>query len=144
MTKLFAAPFGFTLADDPDDVREICMAAGRIQHTCDLPEELLQDVTDKALAEHDNGSLAKLIAANLRGLVYPDPKGWQVLPLSIDCTWLHDNATELEECPACKAPAGFPCESTEEHPIYEGTAHRRRVRLCILNSPAVLDHSLLK
>ncbi len=142
MTRLFACPQGFMLANDPDDAREVCVAAGRIQCVVDLPDDHIQDITDQAMHDAFAPSLTPLIGSDKRGLVFPDPHGWTLIPLSTACPWLHKDATELVECPRCHAPAGFPCEASEEHPIYEGTAHRVRVRVLVHENPDALKHPL--
>jgi hypothetical protein len=144
-TKLFAAPVGFTLALDLSDAKTVCVAAGRIQYECDLPDEAFQDVTAKALKGMPpafQASLQAIMDKGMRGCVYPDPHGWVVIPLSSECAWLHDNATELIKCPRCQAEPGSPCVAGDKTPIYEGTAHRARVRVLVFEHPEVLDHSL--
>ena len=140
MTRIFTCPKGLTLANDNDDVRSLCVAAGRIQYECDLPDEHIQDVTPLALAQSGEfaPTLQALMDANRRGCVYPDPKGWTVIPLSSQCPGLHDKATAFGPCPRCFAKKGNPCVPSDKFPIMEGTAHRARVRVYVLQHPEAL------
>ena len=140
MTKLFASPVGCTLANDAADARAICVEAGRIQCECDLSDQLLQDVTEhafKGMPPMFQETLKALMDHNMRGLAYPDPKGWVCVPLSKDCPTLHPAVQNLVPCPACGAEKGEPCNG-DSSPIMEGTCHRRRVRYAIVTHPELL------
>jgi len=144
MTKLYSClsdnGVNFALANDADDLREILVAAGRMSCVADLNEKRFQDITAQAMKFPGAASLKALMDASKRGCVYAETStSFTFIPLSTEAPWLHHDATELVACPACGAPEGQPCIGDEQHPIYEGTAHRRRVRALVREVPQALE-----
>ena len=130
----------YFLAADQADATALAMASGRL----DKPEDLaaMQDETEKRTYDHKGLTLKHLVDADRRGLAYKTHKGWVCIPLSKDCKGLHDAAIANEDCPRCKAPKGEPCVAHEGRPVYEGTAHRIRVRRLVEAHPEIIDKLL--
>ena len=128
----------YFVANDEADAKTLAQESGRLVH-CEGSELSVTDETDTQLAGHRGPSLAVFLDAGKRGLAYKDWDNWFCIPLSSACDWLHDAAVQHEACPRCGARKGMRCHHTDTTPIYEGSAHRIRVRMLVKRHPEVLD-----
>ena len=128
----------YFIANDEADAKSLANESGRLVHV-EGGELSVTDETDTQLAGHRGESLKVFLDAGNRGLAYKDFDAWYCIPLSSACDWLHDAAIQHETCPRCGARKGMRCHVTDATPLYEGSAHRIRVRYLVKRHPEVLN-----
>ena len=131
----------YFIAQDETDAKTLAQESGRLVHV-EGGELSVTDETDTQLTGSLGDTLKAHLDAGHRGLAYKDWEAWFCIPLSTGCDWLHDAATAHEACHRCGARPGMRCHHTDSTPIYEGSAHRARVRMLVKHHPEVLDAPL--